>query len=75
MVGQEKVDMRSSSFARVVIAGLAVSVVITLGCGKPPSAPSETATVTVGDLASPFVFDGWTRNDPIYLESTPARWR
>jgi hypothetical protein len=41
MVGQEKVDLRSSSFARVVIAGLAVSVVITLGCGMPPSAPSQ----------------------------------
>ena len=32
--------MRSCSFARVVIASLGVSVVITLGCGKPPSAPS-----------------------------------
>jgi hypothetical protein len=40
--------MRSRSFARVVIAGLAVSVVITLGCGKPPSAPSGAPTPTPG---------------------------
>ena len=33
--------MRSRSLARVVMASLGVSVVITLGCGKPPSAPSE----------------------------------
>ena len=42
--------MRSRSLARVVIASLGVSVVITLGCGKPPTAPSPptaTATVTV----------------------------
>jgi hypothetical protein len=32
--------MRSRSLARVVIASLAVSVVMTLGCGKPPSGPS-----------------------------------
>jgi len=30
------------------------------------------ATVTVGGIASPFVVDGWTRDDPIHLESTPA---
>ena len=34
--------MRSSSLARVVITGLAVSVVITLGCSKPPTAPTPT---------------------------------
>ena len=39
--------MRSGSFARVVIAGLGVSVVITLGCGKPPTDPSPSPTVTV----------------------------
>lgn len=33
--------MRSRSLARVVIARLGVSVVITLGCGKPPTGPSE----------------------------------
>jgi hypothetical protein len=32
--------MRSSSLAHVGIASLGVSVVITLGCGKSPSAPS-----------------------------------
>lgn len=32
--------MRSRSLARVVMASLGVSVVITLGCGKSPSAPS-----------------------------------
>jgi IPT/TIG domain-containing protein len=36
--------MRGSSLARVVIASLGVSVVITLGCGKPPSAPSPPPT-------------------------------
>ncbi|MGE5834779.1 MAG: hypothetical protein ACM4AI_09890 [Acidobacteriota bacterium] len=36
--------MRSRSLARVVIASLGVSVVITLGCGKPPSAPSPPPT-------------------------------
>jgi hypothetical protein len=35
--------MRSSSFARVVIASLGVSVVITLGCGKSPGRPSPQA--------------------------------
>jgi hypothetical protein len=30
------------------------------------------ATVTVGGIASPFVVDGDTRDDPIHLESTPA---
>ena len=30
------------------------------------------ATVTVGGIASPFVVDGWTYDDPIHLESTPA---
>ena len=32
--------MRSSSLARVVIASLGVSLVITLGCSKPPAGPS-----------------------------------
>ena len=32
--------MRSSSLARVVMGSLGVSVVITLGCGKPPTEPS-----------------------------------
>ena len=32
--------MRSGALARVVMASLGVTVVITLGCGKPPSAPS-----------------------------------
>ena len=36
--------MRSRSLACVVIASLGVSVVITLGCGKPPTAPSEPPT-------------------------------
>jgi hypothetical protein len=36
--------MRRRSFARVAIAGLAVSVVITLGCGKPPTEPTSTPT-------------------------------
>jgi hypothetical protein len=48
MVGREKVDMRSSSFARVVIAGLAVSLSVSLGCGKPPTEPSEMQTPTPG---------------------------
>jgi hypothetical protein len=30
------------------------------------------ATVTVGGIASPFGTDGWTYDDPIHLESTPA---
>ena len=33
--------MRSSSLARVVMAGLGVSVVLTLGCGEPPTSPSK----------------------------------
>jgi hypothetical protein len=36
--------MRSGSLARVVIAGLAVSVVITPGCDKSPGGPSPPAT-------------------------------
>ena len=36
--------MRSSSLARVVIASLGVSVVITLGCGTPPTEPSPPPT-------------------------------
>lgn len=38
--------MRSSSFARVVIAGLGIAVVSTLGCDKSPGGPSSP-TVTV----------------------------
>ncbi len=38
--------MRASSLERVVMASLGVSVVITLGCGKPPSAPTPTPTPT-----------------------------
>ena len=36
--------MRSSSFARVVMASLGVSVVITPGCGTPPTEPSPPPT-------------------------------
>jgi hypothetical protein len=36
--------MRSGSLARVVVASLGVSVVITLGCGTPPSGPTPTPT-------------------------------
>ena len=38
--------MRSNSLARVVMASLGVSVVITLGCDKSPSAPPPTPTPT-----------------------------
>jgi hypothetical protein len=34
--------MRSGSLARVVIASLGISVVVTLGCGDPPTEPSKT---------------------------------
>jgi hypothetical protein len=37
--------MRSSSFARVVMAGLGISVVITLGCGESPGEPSGPFSV------------------------------
>jgi len=36
--------MRSGSLARVVMARLGVTVVITLGCGKPPTTPSPPPT-------------------------------
>ena len=39
--------MRSSSFARVVIASLGVSVVITLGCGESPGGPSPAPPFSV----------------------------
>ena len=39
--------MRSSCLARVVAAGLGVSVVITLGCGKSPSGPSPAGPLLV----------------------------
>jgi len=45
--------MRSSSLARVVMASLGVSVVVTLGCGKPPSAPSPNETPTPGSTQPP----------------------
>jgi len=38
--------MRTSSLARVVVASLGVSVVVTLGCVPPPPAPSPAATPT-----------------------------
>ena len=38
--------MRTSSLARVVMASLGVSVVVTLGCVPPPPAPSPAATPT-----------------------------
>ena len=38
--------MRTSSLARLVMASLGVSVVITLGCVPPPPAPSPAATPT-----------------------------
>jgi hypothetical protein len=56
--------MRSSFFARVVFAGLAVSVLITLGCGEPPTAPSGMpkgphasmfATVSISPTEGPSV--------------------
>jgi hypothetical protein len=39
--------MRSSSLARVVITSLGVSVVITLGCSDPPTAPSPSESFSV----------------------------
>jgi len=45
--------MRSRSLARVVMASLGVSVVVTLGCGKPPSAPSPNETPTPGSTQPP----------------------
>ena len=39
--------MRSSSLARIVMATLGVSVVITLGCGSSPSGPSAGAPFSV----------------------------
>jgi hypothetical protein len=39
--------VRSSSLARVVIASLGVSVVITLGCSDPPTAPSPRESFSV----------------------------
>ena len=39
--------MRSNSLARVVIAFLGVSVVVTLGCGKSPTGESDPNAVTV----------------------------
>ena len=50
--------MRSSSLACVVMASLGVSVVITLGCGKPPSAPSPTSTPTTFSVLSMFPAEG-----------------
>jgi hypothetical protein len=45
--------MVSSSLARVVMASLGVSVVITLGCGEPPSAPSPPAPFSVLSISPP----------------------
>ena len=39
--------MRNSSLARVVIATFGVSIVITVGCGEPPTDPSPLFSVTV----------------------------
>ena len=41
--------MRSNSFARVVMAGLAVSVIITLGCHEPPTRPSGPLSISPAD--------------------------
>ena len=45
--------MRSRSLARVGMAVVAVSGVITLGCGKPPAAPSPSGAPTPTPSASP----------------------
>ena len=50
--------MRTSSVARVVMASLGVAVVITLGCGKPPSAPSPSPTPTTFSVLSMFPAEG-----------------
>ncbi|HYN09707.1 MAG TPA: IPT/TIG domain-containing protein [Vicinamibacterales bacterium] len=50
--------MRTSSVARVVMASLGVSVVLTLGCGKPPSAPTSTSTPTTFSVLSMFPAEG-----------------
>lgn len=43
--------MRSSSLARVVMASLGVSVVITLGCGGSPSGPSPSGPFSVQSIS------------------------
>ena len=45
--------MRSRSLARVVMASLGVSVVITLGCGKSPGGPSPSAPFSVLSISPP----------------------
>ena len=42
--------MRSNSLAHVVIASLGVSLVIALGCGTPPSGPSEQTSFSVQSI-------------------------
>src|SRR5678815_4583394 len=44
--------MRSRSLARVVVASLGASVVITLGCGKSPGGPSPPPTPGVQPLSA-----------------------
>jgi IPT/TIG domain-containing protein len=45
--------MRSGALARIVMASLGVSVVITLGCGKSPTEPSPPAPFSVLSISPP----------------------
>ena len=50
--------MHNSSLARLVVASLGVSVVITLGCVPPPPAPSPAGTPTQFSVQSIFPAEG-----------------
>src|SRR5688572_15671141 len=65
--------MRSSSLARVVITSLAVSVVITLGCGKPPTEPTEpTPPLSASQRAALALFEAASVH--MQVTTSPLTW-
>ncbi len=74
--------MRSSSFARVVIASLGASVVITLGCGESPGRPlpvapfarsiSPTEGSSVGGTVARIEGDRFQSGDTVTVDGSPV---